>query len=128
MTASVHYYTTFSLTLMMLTKSKLNGPCSRVLYLKLFHPKLIKLTWSQVNRRFDQEYPHLLSLFDLILTIPVMSAACARDFTHMKLVKSKKQLKESSLTDCLMIRLEGETIPEFSPEAEIQMWVTKVER
>ena len=55
----------------------------------------------------DQEYPHVLSLYDIILTIPATSAACERSFTHMKLVKSNQRnfLKESSLSDCLMIRL-----------------------
>ena len=33
-------------------------------------------TWSQVNRRFHNEYPQVLNFFDLILTIPAMSAAC----------------------------------------------------
>ena len=34
------------------------------------------LTWHKVNRRFGREYPHALSLFDLILSIPATSAAC----------------------------------------------------
>ena len=33
-------------------------------------------TWSQVNRRFCNEYPQVLNFFNLILTIPAMSAAC----------------------------------------------------
>ena len=33
-------------------------------------------TWLQVNRRFRNEYPHVLNFFDLILTIPATSAAC----------------------------------------------------
>ena len=53
-------------------------------------------TWLQVNRRFRNEYPHVLNFFDLILTIPATSAACERGFTHMKLVKSQQRssLKE----------------------------------
>ena len=46
-------------------------------------------TWLQVNRRFRNEYPHVLNFFDPILTIPATSAACERGFTHMKLVKSQ---------------------------------------
>ena len=29
-----------------------------------------KTTWVQINRRFHDEYPHVLNFFDLILTIP----------------------------------------------------------
>ena len=36
-------------------------------------------TWLQVNRRFRNEYPHVLNFFDLILTIPATSAACEWD-------------------------------------------------
>ena len=48
-------------------------------------------TWLQVNRRFRNEYPHVLNFFDLILTIPATSAACERGFIHMKLVKSQQR-------------------------------------
>ena len=65
-------------------------------------------TWLQVNRRFRNEYPHVLNFFDLILTIPATSAACERGFTHMKLFKSQQRssLEEDIVSDCLMIKLE----------------------
>ena len=64
-------------------------------------------TWLQVNRRFRNEYPHVLNFFDLILIIPATSAACEQGFTHMKLVKSQQRssLKEHIVSDCLMIKL-----------------------
>ena len=109
---------------------KAEWPMFKSAVLEIFSSKIDNLTWAQVNRRLNREYPHVLSLFDLILTIPATNAACERGFTHTKLVKTNQRnlLKESSLYDCLMIRLEGEYIPEFNPEAAIQNWFTKVER
>ena len=81
-------------------------------------------SWSQVNRRFGEEYPHVLSFFDLILTIPATSAACERGFNHMKLIKSHQRsaMTEKTLCDCLMIRLEGESIKDFNPDAAKNNW------
>ena len=87
-------------------------------------------TWLQVNRRFRNKYPHVLNFFDLILTIPATSAACERGFTHMKLVKSQQRssLKEDIVSDCLMIKLEGDSIKDFNPDASIQYWFDVVAR
>ena len=49
------------------------------------------LKWQQVNRTFSKEYANILSLFDLILTIPATSTACERGFSHMKLIKSDRK-------------------------------------
>ena len=92
--------------------------------LEAFLLPLHTTTWSQVNRRFQDEYPHVLNFFDLILTIPATSAACERGFTHMKLIKSRQRssLKEDVLSDCLMINLEGESIKNFNPDEAINYW------
>ena len=87
-------------------------------------------TWLQVNRRFRNEYPHVLNFFDLILTIPATSAACERGFTHLKLVKSQQRssLKEDIVSDCLMIKLESDSIKDFNPDASIQYWFDVIAR
>ena len=81
-------------------------------------------SWSEVNRRFGEEYPHVLSFFDLILTMPATSAACERGFNHMKLIKSHQRsaMTKKTLCDYLMIRLEGESIKDFNPDAAINYW------
>ena len=86
--------------------------------------------WLQVNRRFRNEYPYVLNFFNLILTIPPTNAACEWRFTHMKLVKSQQRssLKEDIVSDCLMIKLEGDSIKDFNPDAKIQCWFDVVVR
>ena len=58
------------------------------LCLSSFSGKFETVTWAQVNRQFNTEYGCVLSLFDLILSIPATSDACERGFMHIKLVKS----------------------------------------
>ena len=103
---------------------KAEWPLLRTGIFELFSDKLEALTWKQVNRRFCQEYPNILSLFDLILAIPATSTACEWGFTHMKLVKSNRRthMKEDSLSNCLTIKLEGSSIKEFDPVPAINHW------
>ena len=92
---------------------------------ELFSTQMETLTWHQVNRRFRSEYPRILDLFDVILTIPATSTACERGFSHMKLIKSEKRssMKEESLSNSLMIKLEGPSIKEFDPLPAIDIVV-----
>ena len=73
---------------------------------------------------------HVLNFFNLILTIPATSVACEQGFTHMKLVKSQQRssLKEDIVSDCLMIKLEGDSIKDFNPDASIQYWFDVIAR
>ena len=95
-----------------------------------FCNKFDTLTWEQVNRRFADEYPNALSLFDLVLTIPATSTDCERGFTHMKLVKSDRRslMTEDTLTNCLTIKLEGPPLEQFDPVPAIDHWFNLVPR
>ena len=66
----------------------------------------------------------MLSLFDLILSIPATSTACEQGFTQMKLVKSDRRtlMKEDVLSNCLKIKPEGPSIQEFDPAPAINLW------
>lgn len=44
-------------------------------------------TWLEINRSFQLHLPNILSLVDLILTVPASTADCEIGFNHMKLVK-----------------------------------------
>ena len=48
----------------------------------------------------------------------------------MKLVKSDRRtlLKESTLSDCLMIKLQGESIKDFNSDKAINVWFEKLDR
>ena len=57
-------------------KVKAEWPLLRNAVFEAFFKEFETLTWQKVNRRFGNEYSHVLSLFDLILSIPATSAAC----------------------------------------------------
>ena len=84
---------------------------------------------AKVNRCFNTEYGCVLSLFDLILGIPITSVTCERAFTHMKLVRSyyRTLLNESTLSECLMVKWEGSSIDDFDPDAAINLWFEKTD-
>ena len=98
--------------------------------LKHFRRSLETFLGQKVHRRFGDEYPHALSIFDLVLSIPATSTACERGFTHMKLIKSNRRslLKEAQLSTFLTIKLEGSSIKDFNPDKAINLWFQKASR
>lgn len=110
--------------------AKAEWPLLRSATFELFSKDFGTLDWKQVHRRFGKEYPQILSLFDLILTIPATSTACERGFSHMKIVKSDTRtlMSEMALSNSLMIKLEGPNIKAFNPDRAIEMWFSKCER
>ena len=49
--------------------------------------RLEMLTWGSINRSYSDTKKSLLSLIDLILTLPASTAECERGFSAMKRVK-----------------------------------------
>ena len=100
------------------------------LFIYRFSKKFERLAWQQVNTRFGKEYNNVLSLFDLILTIPGTSTACERGFSHMKVITSDKQtlMKEATLSNSMKIKLEGPSIKQFNPDVAIYLWFNRCSR
>ena len=117
-------------TLITLSKLKAEWPLLRTAVFETFPDTMESLTWQQVNKQFGTEYPHALSLFDVILSIPATSTAFKRGLTHMKLIKSNRRtcMKEATLSNCLTIKLEGPSILDFNPEKAIDVWFQKAVR
>lgn len=62
-------------------------------------PEEIKcLTWEKVNRQYGRGHTNILSVIDLLLTLPASSAEVERGFSQLKLLKTdmRSKLKESS--------------------------------
>ena len=94
-----------------------------------FSKKFSTLTWKQCTR-FQQEYNSILKLFDLVLTLPAISTACERGFSHMKLIKTdiRSHLFENCLSNSILIRLHSTPIAEFDPTPAIDYWLSLKER
>ncbi|XP_057168177.1 sperm flagellar protein 2 isoform X2 [Ursus arctos] len=52
-----------------------------------------KLTWDFVNSVYLHKYPNILTLVDLVLTLPASSAEAERGFSQMKLAMSQMHAK-----------------------------------
>ena len=97
---------------------------------EVFSKDFENLNWKQVHRRFGKEYAEVLSLFDLMLINPATSTTCERGFPQMKLIKSDRRtlISEKTLSNSLMIKLEGPTIQEFNSDSTIDLWFNKCKR
>ena len=57
-------------------------------------------TWPGINRLLRHQCPDILSLVDLILSLPASTEDCERGFSQMKLVKSDWRSRLSTTTLC----------------------------
>ncbi|KAG8512669.1 Sperm flagellar protein 2, partial [Galemys pyrenaicus] len=83
-----------------------------------------KLTWNFVNSVYLHKYPNILTLVDLVLTLPASSAEAERGFSQMKRTKSQMhaKIKADSMTDLLIIQLNSPDINYFDPRKAIHLW------
>ena len=82
------------------------------------------LTWQDINTAFHSTCPLILSVFDIILSIPVTSVDYEREFSTMRQVKTdwRSKLHIITLNDCMRISLEGPSIANFDPTDTIHNW------
>ncbi|XP_033726286.1 uncharacterized protein LOC117315953 [Pecten maximus] len=86
------------------------------------------LDWVIVNRALkNQEVDDILSLIDLILSLPPTSVFNERAFSHMKLIKGERRARLSSeaMSDVMMVKTQTASVKEFNPDAAITRFLTK---
>uniref|UniRef100_A0A8C6DYS5 Sperm flagellar 2 n=2 Tax=Moschus TaxID=68410 RepID=A0A8C6DYS5_MOSMO len=86
-----------------------------------------KLTWDFVNSVYLHKYPNILTLIDLVLSLPASSAEAGRGFSQMKRTRSQMhaKVKADSMTDLLIIQLNSPDINNFDPRKAIHLWNTR---
>ncbi|OPJ82474.1 hypothetical protein AV530_000304 [Patagioenas fasciata monilis] len=82
------------------------------------------LTWDSVNSDYSKKYPNILTLVDLILTLPASSAETERGFGQMKLTMMHlhSKLMSESVTDLMIIQMNSPDIKKFDPKKAIRLW------
>ena len=75
------------------------------------------LTWQDINTALHSTCPLILSVFNIILSIPATSVDYERGFSTMRQVKTdwRSKLHIITLNDCMRISLEGPSIANFNP-------------
>ncbi|XP_028604348.2 sperm flagellar protein 2 isoform X1 [Podarcis muralis] len=83
-----------------------------------------RLTWEAVNTDYFHKYPNILTLVDLVLTLPASSDKAARGFCQMKLtmMRLRSKLVFESMTDRMVILMNSPDIKKFDPRKAIQLW------
>ncbi|XP_020932291.1 uncharacterized protein LOC106508146 [Sus scrofa] len=86
-----------------------------------------KLTWDFVNSVYLHKYPNILTLVDLVLSLPASSAEAERGFSQMERTNSQvhAKVKADDMTDLLIIQLNSPDIKNFDPRKAIHLWNTR---
>ena len=92
-------------------------------------PSLEYLTlWKRILSEgpMQSSLKNILALVKIILVIPVQTATIERGFSLMQRVKNdwRSRLNPDTLSQLLMIRLNGPVIEQFNPEAAVMRWWT----
>ena len=77
-----------------------------------------------MNQMYGKGHENILSVIDLMLTLPASSAEVERGFSQLKLLKTdmRSTLKECHLNDLMTIKLLSAPINEFDPTEAIELW------
>ena len=91
---------------------------------------LATLTWADMNRLYGKKYHNILSLMDLILSLPVSTAECERGFSWLKRTKTdwRANLGATSLNDLMCCALESATVESFDPLPAVDLWTNSTQR
>lgn len=107
--------------------SKLN--CNAWVFFSRYQ-SIRSLKWDLVNTDYFHKYPNVLTLIDLVLTLPASSDEAARGFCQMKAAMMQKhsKLMFESITDFMVIQMNSPDISRFDPEKAIQLWNISCQR
>ena len=92
--------------------------------------KLKTASSKSFNRSHGNQFPNLLDLIDLILTIQASTADCEREFSTMKRIKSdwRASLGTSTLSDLMCGLLESCDINTYDPSSACGLWADDMHR
>lgn len=94
-----------------------------------FGSTLEKTSMADVHRSFtNHDVNNILSVLDVLHSLPPTSVKNETCFSAMKLTKGKRRgrLNNTTLDNLLSVQLQGETIEEFNPDKAIEKWLVSL--
>ena len=80
------------------------------------------MTWEEA---YDNDYPMMMLIIELLQCIPPTSVSCETTFSHMKLIKTSRRtrLNNTTLNTLLAVRLLTPDVDNYDPTPAIDMWM-----
>lgn len=93
-------------------------------YINLVTCSYSEVWWKLFNCPDTVKWSNILSLIELIFSMPLSNGHLERCFSQLKVVKSNRRscLKQDHLDDLLRIKIEGPPLDEWRSEDAIQLW------
>ena len=87
------------------------------------HMKFFNL-WEKLLKEQTLKFPDILKVVEIILLLPMNTAACEHGFSKMNIIKSdyRTQLQSVSL---MYLSIDGPSVQEFDPQPAIDYWASK---
>ena len=107
-------------------KAKEQWMALKLLIAKWFaHMKFFNL-WEKLLEEQTLKFPDILKVVEIILLLPMNTAACERGFSKMNIIKSdyRAQLQSVSL-NLMYLSIDGPSVQEFDPQPAIDYWASK---
>ena len=78
----------------------------------------------------QETFPNLLMVVELVLVLPMSTAACERGFSAMKRIKTdwRSSLSVEMLWKLIYVSIEGPEVAQFQPDRVVQRWLSAGER
>ena len=108
-------------------KAKEQWMALKLLIAKRFaHMKFFNL-WEKLLEEQTLKFPDILKVVEIILLLPMNTAACERGFSKMNIIKSdyRTQLQSVSLNNLMYLSIDGPSVQEFDPQPAIDYWASK---
>ena len=86
--------------------------------------------WREIINKYNEQFPNLTTLGEIYLVIPPTTVQAERGFSRQNLTKTdiRSNLKDTSLNNLMIIKIEGPDIDTFPFERAFEEWVMKKQR
>lgn len=91
-----------------------------------FRKDLVSISWEKMLD--SKDFPNIVKVIDLILTLPSTSVKCETAFSQLKLLKTcrRSSLTSDVLNNLMAVKLLAPPIQEFNPADSIETWLVSL--
>lgn len=116
------YYNLFCDTFICKKVNQIRNTYQNLIIISRYKERFHTLSWADV---YDKNFPMMMLVIDVLNCIPPTSVTCETTFSQMKLIKTsgRTRLRNSTLNNLLLVKLQSPGIGEFNPDSSIGKWM-----